>query len=150
MIPLICISHNIFLTREERYSLYEQGSIKVVGVSIPVWFYDKSRTSEPAKEIFCEYSISCEKKQTSSINVLKEGYEIIIGKNPDFNFYVPSKLKKFFFKNEYFPCAKYLLDIKDGGSEWLGFKVHDQKENMDIIHSIEIQKMESLLDSLLI
>lgn len=149
MIPLLCISHNLFLTKNERYNLYEKGKIKVIGVNIPVWFYGNGKTSEPAKEIFCEYVISCLNKNTSSMVVGKEGYEILIAKNPDSSF-IPSKIKKYFFKKEYFPCAKYLLDIKDGGSEWLGFKIHDQRETVDIIHSIEIQKIENLTESLLI
>ena len=148
MIPLVCISHNLFLTKEERYSLYNDRKIKIVGVSTPVWFYDKEATSEPAKEIFCEYTINCSGKQVNSVNVLRDGYEIFIAKNPDSN--LPTNIKKYFFNKEYIPCAKYLLDIKDGGAEWLGFKIHDQRENMDVIHSIEIQKMENLLDSLLI
>jgi hypothetical protein len=149
MESLLCVSHNIFLTKEQRYSLYEGNNIEVVGVSVPVWFYNKNETNEPAIEVFCKYFLKCENKSfQKNIEISEEGYEIKLYKNNIFNG-VSNKIKKYFkIKENNMPTAKSLLDIKDGGSEWLDFKVYDSTEYINIIHSIEIQKIENLFKSL--
>lgn len=145
---VLCISHNIFLNREERYSLYEDGFIETIGVSVPVWF-NKNEATEPALEVFCKYFLKCDNKNfQKNIEIVDEGYEVKLFKNNVFNG-MSNKIKKYFKTrdNTYAPNAKSLLDIKDGGSEWCSFKSYDSTFN--IIHSVEIQKIENLLDSLI-
>ena len=147
MSSVLCVSHNIFLTKEERYRLYESGNIEVVGVSIPVWF-NKNETTEPAIEVFCKYYFQCNNKNfQKNIEIADDGYEINLFKNNIFNG-MSNKIKKYFKmrENAYIPNAKSLLDVRDGGSEWCNFKSYDSHYN--IIHSIEIQKIENLTKSL--
>jgi hypothetical protein len=54
----LTVSHNIFLTKKQRYELsVVESTLEVIGISFPVWFY-KGKTSEPAKEVFCKYILS--------------------------------------------------------------------------------------------
>ena len=148
MNSILCVSHNVFLTKEQRYDIYEGKQVEVVGVSVPVWFYDKSETSEPAIEVFCKYTIvSDNKNQSKGIDVIDDGYKIYLSNDKD-NI-LPTKIKKFFKKKDYIPCSKLLLDVKDGGAEWINFKVYEISDYVNIIHSIEIQKIENLTDSLI-
>jgi hypothetical protein len=147
MSSVLCISHNIFLTKEERYGLYENSSIQVIGVSIPVW-YNRNETTEPAIEVFCKYHLKCDNKHfQKNVEINDDGYEIKLFKNSIFGG-LSNKIKKYFKirENAYIPNAKSLLDVKDGGSEWCSFKSYDSYHN--IIHSIEIQKIENLTNSL--
>lgn len=147
---ILCISHNIFLEKEQRYSLYKGNTIEVVGVSVPVWLHNKRETSEPGVEVFCKYILKCENKQfQKNIEIIDEGYEITLFKE-SFSTNVQNKIKKYFKikNNNYIPSAKSLLDIKDGGSEWLNFQIYESNDLLNILHSIEIQKIENLLTSL--
>ena len=56
MLTLV-ISHNINLSREERYNLHQGKPVTTVGVSVPVWF-EKGNTSEPAQEVFVLYRLT--------------------------------------------------------------------------------------------
>jgi hypothetical protein len=146
MNSILCVSHNIFLTREQRYDIYEGKQVEVVGVSVPVWFYNKNETSEPATEVFCKYVIANDNKnQPKGIEITEEGYEIYLASGEG----GMSKIKKFFKKRDYIPFSKLLLDVKDGGAEWINFKVYDILEDYSVIHSIEIQKIETLNESLI-
>lgn len=119
----IAVSHNIYLTYEERYSLHENKKIETTGISVPVWFY-KGSTSEPGNEIFCKYLITCQKGERP-IKHNQQGYEINITNSLN------------------------LLDLKDGGSEWLNFKqfnkVKKGKIFYNFIHFVEIKPIEILL-----
>lgn len=153
MEPILCVSHNIFLTRDQIYDLYNQKTpIEVVGVSTPVWYYNKKETSEPAREVFCKYVIKCENKNfQKNIEILPEGYEITLFKE-SLSSKVQTKIKKYFkikSPNKNTPSIKSLLDIKDGGSEWLSFKSYESSEFINITHSVEIQKIDNLLNSLI-
>lgn len=147
---ILCISHNIFLTKEQRYDLYKGNIIEVVGVSVPVWFHNRKETNEPAVEIFCKYILKCENKHFhKNIEITNEGYEITLLRE-NFTTNIQNKIKKYFKlkQNNYTPSAKSLLDIKDGGSEWLNFQIYETTDLINILHSIEIQKIENLLNSL--
>jgi len=149
MNSILCVSHNVFLTREQRYDIYEGKQIEVVGVSVPVWFYDKSETSEPAIEVFCKYIIANDdKNQSKGIDVTDDGYKIYMAGEGD-NILSTKIIKFFKKKKDYIPCSKLLLDIKDGGAEWINFKVYEISDYINIIHSIEIQKIENLNESLI-
>jgi hypothetical protein len=150
MESILCTSHNIFLTKEQIYNLYRGDKIEVVGVSVPVWFYNRKETNEPAPEIFCKYLLKCENKNfQKNIDITKDGYEITLFKE-SFSNKLQNKIKKYFkIKNNEYPSVKSLLDIKDGGSEWLSFKVYESSEYINITHSIEIQRIENLINSLI-
>ena len=107
---ILTVAHHIFLTKEQRDNLYKGEQIDVVGVSMPVWFKDNV-SSEPANEIFCKYNL----KPTEfiiHINHNEEGYEIQIPKKS----YNPKTGK------DNPVTVKNILDIKNGGCEWLAFR----------------------------
>lgn len=138
MATMLTISHYIYLTKEERMQLFNQTSVNTVGISIPVWF-NKGTTSEPAKEIFCNYLITND-ATSKQIKPNSNGYSINLPR--DF----------INFKNE--NSAIRLLDVEDGGCEELIFKQYSKlnKENkyFNIIHFIEIRPIEILLSTLTI
>lgn len=149
MSSILCISHNIFLTKDQRYDLYKGKTLEVIGVSVPVWFYNKKETNEPASEVFCKYILKSENKHfQKNIEITKEGYEITLFKE-SFTTNIQNKIKKYFkLNNNLTPSSKSLLDIKDGGSEWLYFQIYEATDLINILHSVEIQKIENLTNSL--
>lgn len=132
----LTVSHNMFLDRQQRYDLFDGKEVGVVGVSVPVWYYQK-KTSEPGNEVFCKYKlIPTEYKIFVKHN--DEGYEIYLPKksfNPEDNRNNPLTLKN-------------ILDHKDGGIEWIAFrqfgKAKKNKRTVDIIHFVEIKTIEEL------
>lgn len=124
----LTISHNIFLTRDQRYLLTNKESIEVIGVSVPVWFY-KGNTSEPAKDIFCKYILTNDSK-SDPIMPLKEGYKINL----------PIKV-------EDSSVEKRLLDITDGGTECLFYREYNKvykPTQYDLIHFVQIMPIEMM------
>jgi len=134
MFNTLCISHNIFLTREQRYSWFEGKEIEVIGVSIPVWYKDGD-TSEPAIEVFSKYKL-INKTQNIFVKHLDDGYEITAPKIP---------------VNDS-PCIRDLLDLKDKGSEWFAFrqysKIKNKKQTLNLAHFVEIKDIVMLENSL--
>lgn len=153
----LTIHHNIHLTKQQRYALHEGQDIVVVGVSIPVWIADKM-TSEPAKEVFCNYYLKNPKEEIP-IRILDDGYEITIpyreGKDlnlsneewRELNMNDPEKLQEMYENLESEVSSKNLLDIEDGGSEFLNYrelnKVPSEDKFLNIMHHIVISKMEN-------
>ncbi len=135
----LTIAHNVFLTREQRYSLCEGNTLDVVGVSVPVWYY-KRETSEPATEVFCKYKL-IPSDDKIYVNYTKDGYELFLSKTT--------------FQTEDDKggiSIKSLLDVKDGGVAWLAFrqfgKIKKNRKDINMIHFVEIKPMEDLEESL--
>lgn len=132
----LTVSHNIFLNREQRYDLFNGKEIEIVGVSVPVWYY-QGRTSEPGNEVFCKYKlIPCAYHIFVKHN--EEGYEIYLPKNsfnPEDNRTNPLTLKN-------------IIDHQDGGIEWIAFRQSGTakrgKKVVDIMHFVEIKTIEEL------
>lgn len=141
----LIISHNLYLNYEQRYALHERNAVEVIGVSVPVWFR-QGNTSEPAKEIFCKYKITNEFK-TKSIISNEAGYTINLPQIIEFK---SGKLEQEVqsFVNNNMPTSKKLLDIKDGGSEWLEFRHFTKLGKHNLIHFVEIKPEEVLFDTL--
>lgn len=155
---VLCVSHNLWLTREQRYALHRNNEVKVIGVSCPVWF-DKGKTSEPASEIFCQYRLNTGNQLR--IKQTLNGYDVLITNNskptdlPEFLWEMLSEREKettIMELNKNFVGSKSLLDIKDGGSEWFAFKQYNktvrQNVPIDVIHFVELKDMETLMESL--
>lgn len=167
---LLIITHNIFLTKDDRYDLANGTSIEAVGVSLPVWFDPKGKTSEPAQEIFCNYVLVNPINPNEHIPVQQtdNGYLITLPQIPEK--YKPVRLTDEVFRDMNSeqrsiwyeqhaepPNGKNLLDIKEGGSEYLKFEEHNQAKikapemkdiYTQIIHCVEIKKIEDLEKSL--
>jgi len=147
MSQILSISHNIFLNKKQRYALNNKEVIEVVGSNLPVWFSGQD-TSEPGEEVFCKYLIHPCKTIFRNIKINRLGYDIFLLQDRE-DLGIPSKIKKFFHKTSHSPSVVSLLDIKDGGAEWLYFRSYDRIYK-NIVHSIEIQKIENLIESLVI
>jgi hypothetical protein len=159
MLTLV-VTHNIGLTKEERYKLSQGELVEVTGISVPVWF-DKGNTSEPANEVFVSYKLT-NQLEPYPIKTTKTGYEINM---PQRNLNAEEEIKKIpeailqvLGINKAFPSAKNLVDVKDGGTEFLQFRqfsrshliVDGEKTQtpLSIIHCVEIKPIEDLTDSM--
>jgi hypothetical protein len=136
----LTVSHNIFLDRNQRYSLFNGNAIEVTGVSIPVWYY-QGITSEPANEIFCTYKLIPDDNKIH-INYNKSGYEMFLplsAYQPEGDNSSPISLKN-------------ILDLKDGGIAWLAFrqfgKAKKNNRTINIVHFVEIKTIEELDSSI--
>ena len=146
----LTILHNIFLDKEERYKLYNGESLEIIGVSMPVWFFD-GKTTEPGKEIFCKYKLH-NRNGNFPIKNWKEGYEINI---PQANGEIAADAKKNVVARQEtgkMPNPKGLLNNKDGGCEWLAFKQYNKirrnKKTYNILHFVEIKDMKALEETI--
>ena len=143
----LIVSHHIYLTRDERYSLHNGKSIEVVGVSIPVWF-SRGNTSEPAQEVFCKYKLTNDIID-KILNPIQDGYSINL----------PQKIELLDGEKETLdnleielPNSKNLLDLKDGGIEKIEFsqndKIQQNGREFKVIHFVEIKPIEVLLETI--
>ena len=141
----LTISHYIYLTKEQRYALHERKPIEVIGISIPVWF-NKGNTSEPAKEVFCKYQIT-----NDSIN------RILLQTDEGYNVNIPQNVEVHNENNEpltatHFSTSEQLLDLSDGGVEYLEFKqytkLNKKMHKFNVVHFFDIKSDSKLLGSL--
>ena len=131
------VSHNIFLTKKQRYELSVVDSkIEAIGVSVPVWFF-KGKTSEPAREVFCKYILSINDSK-NAIKKFNEGYIVNLPKYLD-------KIST--------PIFDVLKDEKDNGKEMIQYKEYSSSKikslKYNVIHVVEIYDESFLLDSLI-
>ena len=135
----LTVSHNVFLTREQRYNLFDGQEIEVTGVSTPIWYY-QGQTSEPGNEVFCKYKL------------IPNEYKMLV-KHTDvgYDIYLPSKMEDLESNKSNPLTVKNILDLKDGGIEWIAFrqfaKAKKNKKTVNIIHFVEIKTIEELVDS---
>ena len=160
----LAIQHNIWLNREQRYKIHECVDIATTGVSIPVWVDQDKITSEPAKEIFCNYYLKNPKKELP-IKIVKDGYEINIpyeeGTLPeisndewrDLNYNHPEKFEYMYKKCKKSVTSENLLDICDGGATCLKFREHNKlkigNDIVNIIHFVNILDIDELISSII-
>jgi hypothetical protein len=151
----LTIYHNIHLTKDQVYDLHNGKNIKVVGVSIPIWFIGKL-TSEPANEVFCNYYLKNPKQETP-IKILQDGYEISLPYYMGATTTVATamdnltNLKSIHSKSAKEVSSKNLLDIIDGGSEFLNYreldKINVNNKELSIMHYVVINRMQKLQES---
>jgi len=157
------IYHNIHLDKNQRYDLHQGKDIRIIGISVPVWFLGKV-TSEPAQEVFCNYYIKNPKKEIP-IKILSDGYEINLPYRPSSSIEKMSddewrklnrddtqKLEKIYDSYKKEVSSKNLLDICDGGSKFLNYrelnKIFVKEKELNIMHHITISDIEELEKSL--
>jgi hypothetical protein len=155
----LTIYHNIHLTREQRYSLHAGKAVDVVGVSVPVWF-NKSVTSEPGKEIFCRYYLHNDGSQ-NQLKILNDGYQLTIPQQlstqPPISDEIwrslsHKELEAYYENREVDVSTKNLLDLKDGGSEYMFYreitKVNSSGGLLTVVHFISIKSSDQLEDTI--
>ena len=132
----LTVSHNIFLSKEQRYALCNPGHIvEVIGVSVPVWFLS-GKTSEPAREIFSLYRLLIS-NDNKAISKHRQGYFINL----------PISLQTIPM-----PVADILKDPEDGGRGTLQYKEYSTSRSkgkkFNVIHTVEIYDESELLETL--
>lgn len=147
----LTISHYLYLSREQRYKLHTGETLDIIGVSVPVWFH-KGSTSEPAKELFCKYKISND-PVNKTIMPTEEGYSINLPQKVELgDKNIPDEIQEAEATSIQLGTSDKLLDIKDGGSEWLEFrqynKVQQGEHQFNVVHFVEIKPVELLQDTL--
>jgi len=154
----LTIQHNIHLTREQRYALHEGVDIVVVGVSVPIWFMEKV-TSEPGREVFCNYYLRNTKEETP-VQILENGYEVTLPHRPGQKLEIrdeewrrltmedPDKLRSMYADLVHEVSSKNLLDIQDGGGKCLVYREHNKIKKgeamLSIMHFIQINDLSHL------
>src|SRR4051812_16170652 len=72
----LLVSHQIFLTGEQRRALTKpESDVQVTGISVPVWVRGKE-TTEPAQEVFCNYRLTTMFEHPRQIISNADGYWI--------------------------------------------------------------------------
>lgn len=124
----LTISHNVFLTREERYALVGGKSIRKIGVSVPIWLKKSGKTDEPAEEIFCWYELHG--GEEFGVEWTDDGYLLFLTEE----------------------MRQGLRDVSDFGSASVMFTNHGRldakKKVYDMLNFVSIQADESLLKSM--
>lgn len=159
----LTIQHKVYLTKGQRYALHDGYDLLVTGVCLPVWFAKKF-TTEPAKEVFCNYYLKNTRKDVP-IQLLEDGYEIVLpnreGYRPEISDEKWRELnRKGTIQEEYYEkcvpevSSKNLLDIKDGGSTSLSYREHNKIKKYGamtkVAHYVNIVDIDNLKKSLYI
>lgn len=161
---VLSVSHNIFLTKEQRYNLIKGIPVEVIGVSVPVWYF-KGITSEPGIEVFASYYLT-NNEEDLPITETKKGYQINMPQipgtwkpikdsisNDEWRKLTPDQKESYYESIKEPISAKKLFDIDDGGSERLVFdqynKFKKNKRFVDIVHFVTIKSIEKLEQSLI-
>ena len=149
----LTVSHYLYLSKKERYSLNDGNTVEVIGICIPVWF-SKGTTTEPAKEVFCKYKLNNTRETKVNIKMLDEGFELDM---PYFDEEDQMHTSEFTKDEKQFIVKKIgtsesLLDLKDDGFEKAEFKLYQKllagNELHHLIHYIDIKPIELLLDTI--
>jgi len=158
----LTVQHLIHLSKSQRYAIHSGIELVVVGVSVPVWYMDKV-TSEPAKEVFCKYYLKNTREDTA-ILIREDGFEITLpyrqGKGleitdeewKELKFKNPEKLELMYQNCVQEVSSKNLLDIGDGGSRHMSYREHNKlkepERTLNIMHFVQIENMDKLVNSL--
>ena len=159
----LTISHNIYLTDEERINLANGKTIEVMGISVPVWFHE-GNTSEPAREIFCKYNLE-NTFEDFPPTVLSSGYKFNLPQIPE-GYKLPKRLKpekianmtkseidEWHIKNPMPATGLDLLNEENGGVKSIHFKKYSKnlEDNrvIRVVHIIDINPIEILESSIL-
>jgi hypothetical protein len=158
----LTIQHIIHLTEKQRYALHEGIELVTVGVSVPVWFMNNV-TSEPAKEIFCNYYLKNDKQEVP-IKIRSDGYEICLpyraGSSLDISDDEWRQLSNSnidLLDDLYSRCigevsSVNLLNNKDGGCKYMAYReqnvLQKGEKRIQVTHFVKIADIEELINSL--
>jgi hypothetical protein len=121
----LVISHHMFLTQKQRYSLSEDDTtLEVSGSSLGVW-KKGTKTNEPAEAVECKYKIT-NNISRPILQVDGENYKIAL---PDYE------------------SRAGLLNPKDGGFKGFQFAYKEVNENYDSTHYIIINDYDEMIAS---
>lgn len=161
---ILTVTHNLFLTRDQRYDLVNGKTIEVTGVSVPVWVckddsVGKGYTSEPAVEVFCKYVVT-NKPNRTPLHKIEGGYQVNLPQLPE-DYVEPKRISddkwremseeeisEWYEENKKPVTADNLRDLKDGGAAYLRFEEYNMEKAKDrfvtLGHYIKIDDIDSL------
>jgi hypothetical protein len=155
---ILTISHNIYLTKEERYKLHKEKAIEVVGVSLPL-LIEKNKIPSSPNEVFCRYQIINDKKRSESIKIFNNGYRITLPQDlrkrkpklnlDDWRFLKEKEKINWYQANPSPKTPDNLLDVPNGSGGFLSFNCNTILKKIDVLHFIEIAPIEILHKSLI-
>jgi hypothetical protein len=123
----LIITHRIFLTKKQRYSLSEDGMFFTVkGKHLDVW-KKGNKTNEPAEEKDCKYTIGNNRSGP-----------VLSAENNNFTIMLPDLESRI-----------GLLDYKDGGFKGFQFAYKEISEQNDTTHYIIVNDKKEMMASLL-
>lgn len=157
------VTHNIFLTKEEASEVADGRTLSTTGHCVPVWVDAKTgKTTEPAKEVFCQYVLHNSEEAEREVRVLpRKGYEIFIPRlsgwtpppEPDYEkisvwpseerMALLKEMEKWWFSN---PKPLNSEDLRKGYLRFEAKKIDVKKHPEQ--HVVEIAFWERLLGSL--
>jgi len=145
--PLFC-THQIFLSREQRYDLYHGITVEAVGSLIQTSVVDKHKNL--TKEVFLKYKIDMDIAE-DKVEVLKNSYNIHV---PTKKYEEDEEVKEGFKENinSTFVWENDILDYTEGGHELLYFKYRKiytiESKKILVMHSVEIKDIKILEKSI--
>lgn len=74
------VTHSVFLTKEEIKRILNSENVTVVGHCVPVWVDAKTgKTTEPAAEIFCNYTLLNSGERTRDVELVpRKGFNVFL------------------------------------------------------------------------
>lgn len=168
VIPQLYVNHYVYLTREQRYALYDGIELVVTGVCC--YFVHPSsinkdrniKINQATKEIFCKYRL-INNGTCRNIDIYDEGYIIYLPNNHAnipkvsneqwrlMNLYNHREMEKYYKKFLPERSAKCLLDFPEG-KMYLSFHqeffITINKKKIKTKHCVQIQDIEVLKDSM--
>lgn len=162
------VTHSVFLTKDQIDYLAQGFSLDAIGHCVPVWVDAKTGgTTEPASEIFCNYTIhNSHRRKSGDIEVVpKKGYEIFLPTAEDWSppepvdfdkiSSLPSSERELLMKerDKWWFSNPRPPDIEDLVRGYLRFEVKKIKQKINrkeysAQHVIEIGNIKRLEDSL--
>lgn len=159
---VLSILHSIFLKEQEIEKLKQNVNVEVVGVSLPIW-YTNNKTSEPAEEVFCKYTIKNQKNKEQNIKFKNNGYVIYLPQIPEGAEYKDltteqlksmslAQIKEWEKNNNHYPS---ILDLENDAITRKNcleikhiFKVNNKNNRKLITHKVIMMPEKILLNSI--
>lgn len=155
----LAVSHNIYLSRDDRYRLHLGEVVETQGVSTPIWYFH-GRSSEPGQEVFCRYTLSNNHESDYDIDQQSDGYFINLpteeesriraGMTPDEWSQLTPQGKDVIMNGV--PTSEILLDSEDGGVSRMAFNQYNKTKLkglvVHVLHFIRIADRDVLLETL--
>lgn len=138
------LTHQIFVTKEQRYQLYQGEKIETIGSFIETTNINNKKDFFP-KEIFAKYQIDTIVSEEHIVS-MADGYKIHM---PVKFLYSDADLENIDLESSVF--IEDILDSDDGGREEVFFKYRkvytDKNKKFLVIHSVSIRDIEILKSS---
>lgn len=161
------VAHNLYLNREQRYKLADGETLDLIASSLPVWIMTgTTTTSEPASEVFCQYTVYNNGEDKESIKfedgkyliwlpTCKDDHDMERPPDDEWRLMTNTEQEDWYIAHPIHPCGRRLRDAKDKGNEgYLRFDQHRKINGkngglLTLVHCIQFKPIEALMESLI-